>query len=398
MTLYRASIRHALSSNRIEEFADGLLAVGEDGKILDCGPYDSIVTKFSNHKIEDFRGNWILPGFVDCHVHLPQLDCRNKGGLTLFDWLKTYIFPTEASFSDPKKIREIAPRFYDELLSHGVTTAAIYSTVHAEATDAAFEWAHEKGLRAIIGQVLMDQNAPHELIRSSSQLLRETEQLIVKWHEKDSRLFYAVTPRFALTCSKKLLEGAGRLAEESKVYWQTHLAETKREVAEAESMHGFRNYVSFYESNHSLTPRSIFAHCIYLKGEEWRQLSESHCAVAHCPTSNVFLQSGTMPWEQVEKNHLKVGLGSDVGAGPTFSMSEIINCACEVHPQGQMNYRKGFYLATLGGAEALSLENQIGNFLPGKWADFSLFDSVEFHGRAKKVFVAGKSVLYDGVL
>lgn len=391
MQSFRAGIRHALGPLQIVEHADGLLAIDASGKIAACGPYETLKPQLPKDCVlRDYRGSWIFPGFVDCHTHWPQLDCRNKNSLTLLDWLAKYIYPAEAQFADSKKTPAIASRFFDELLCHGITTAAIYSTVHFEATDVAFQIALDKGLRVVMGQVLMDQNAPDSLLKPVRQLLAETEKLIEKWHGRDGKIFYAVTPRFALTCSKNLIDEAGRMASDAKVYFQTHLAETSEEVKQARDLYRFKNYPAFYGERHCLGKRSILAHCIYLEDEEWRILSELHCAVVHCPTSNVFLKSGTMPAAVVEKHGVRYGFGSDVGAGPTFSMAQIGECALQVHPKSVMTPEKVFYLATLGGAEALSLENQIGNFAEGKWGDFCLFDNKEGRGLAKAVFVSGE--------
>ena len=390
---FRAPIRYALGPSQIVEHPDGLLAVDETGYIAACNAYETLFPRLPKDcVIHDYTNFWITPGFVDCHTHLPQLDCRNKNGLTLLDWLAKYIYPAETKFADPHVARNIGPRFYDELLSHGITAAAIYSTVHFEATDIAFQIAKEKGLRAIIGQVLMDQNAPQSLLKSHLQLMNEIEKLIAKWHGLENRLFYAVTPRFALTCSKGLLEDAGKLAQEANCYFQTHLAETMQEVTQAKEIHSFKNYADFYEAKHALTSRSLFAHGIYLDDSELKILADHHASIAHCPTSNVFLKSGTMPFAKVEQHGIRCGLGSDIGAGPTFSMKEIIDCACKVHPQTVMDRSKAFYLATLGVAEALSLSSQIGNFAEGKWADFCLFDNPDFSGKVKKVFVAGQCI------
>lgn len=390
---FRASIKYMLGPSQIVEHLDGLLAIDDQGKIATCGSYAELSKRLPKDcRIHDYRGYWIIPGFVDCHVHLPQLDCRNKTGHTLLNWLKNYIFPAEEKFADPKIARAIAPRFYDELLSHGITTAAIYSTVHYEATNVAFEIALEKGLRAIIGQNLTDQNVPEGLCKKTSQLLLESEKLITKWHGREKRLFVAVTPRFAPSCSKELICGCGELASDAKVYFQTHLAETKDEVLWAKELYGFKNYSGFYADCGCLSSKSLFAHCIYLNDDEWRLFAEGRGAVAHCPTSNVFLKSGTMPIRSVEKHNIRFGLGSDVGAGPTFSMSEICDSALEIHPRGTIDETKAFYLATLGGAEALSLANQIGNFVEGKWADFAIFDGPKFKGKAKQAYVAGACI------
>lgn len=393
MQIFRAKIKHPLTPNRTEVFPDGLLAVDEKGTIVAVGDYQKLRSRFSKEIPEsDYRDLWMFPGFVDCHVHLPQLDCRNKCGLTLLDWLKIHIYPAEAAFKDPKVVEKTAPRFFEALLQHGITTAAVYSTVHYEATDAAFEMASVKGLRVVMGQVLMDQNAPSELLRPKRRLLQETERLISKWHGKNDRLFYAVTPRFALTCSKALLVGAGRLSQEVGCVFQTHMAETKEEIAEAKKLHRFLNYPEFYRQCDCTGERSLFAHAIHLEESEWEVLKESNSAVAHCPTSNVFLQSGTMPLARVEKFGLRCGLGTDVGAGPTFSMREIIDCGQEVHGPSKFDEAKAFHMATLGGAKALGLENRIGNFTVGKSADFVLFEKENFLGEALKTYVAGRAV------
>lgn len=390
---FRASIRHALGPSQVVEFSDGILALDAAGKIAACGPYEKLEPQLPKDCVlRDYRGSWLIPGFVDCHAHWPQLDCRNKNGLTLLDWLAKYIYPAEAQFADSKKVPATASRFFNELLFHGITTAAVYSTIHYEATDIAFQIALDKGLRVVMGQVLMDQNAPVSLLKPLRQLLTETGKLIEKWHGRDGKIFYAVTPRFALTCSKNLIDEAGRMASDAKVYFQTHLAETSEEVKQVRDLYHFKNYPAFFGERNCLGRHSILAHCIYLQDEEWRILSELRCAVAHCPTSNVFLKSGTMPAAVVEKNGVRYGFGSDVGAGPTFSMREIGDCALQIHPKSVMTSEKAFYLATLGGAEVLSLANQVGNFVEGKWGDFSIFESSDFSGTAKAVFVAGKPV------
>lgn len=393
--VFRGSIRHALGPNQVVEYEDGLLFVSDKGKIAACGPYEKLKTQVpSEISVKDFRKNWMVPGFVDCHTHLPQLDCRNRNGMMLFDWLKTYIYPAEEKFADPNVAREMASRFFDELISHGITTAAIYATVHYLATHIAFEMAKDKGLRVIMGQALSDQNVPTALLRSAKQLLRETEKLIDTWHGQEERLFVAVTPRFAPSCSKELVQSCGEMASQAKTYFQTHLAETVDEVEWAKEHHRFKNYPGFYVDTGCMEGPSLFAHCIHLSDDEWRVMSQYRGCVAHCPTSNVFLKSGRMPLQKVWQHNIRCGFGSDVGAGPTFSMREIADCALKIHPKESISHEKAFYLATLGGAEALSLEGQIGNFVEGKWADFSLFENQDCRGHAKMVFVAGE-VIYE---
>lgn len=353
---------------------DGLLAWDSGGKIMLCGEYQALHSQLPlGEKIQDYSDHLITPGFVDCHVHLPQLDCRHKTGHTLLDWLQHYIYPAEAAFADPVVARAVARRFYQELLQSGTTTAMIYSTIHEEATRIAFEEAEAAGVRAIIGKVMMDQNCPEALKEKTAESLKATERLVGDWHGRDGRLYYAVTPRFALTCSKELLEGAGRIVRDAGCYFQTHIAETRDEVAQAASLFGTQDYVGLYGGCNCLGDKSMFAHCIYLNDSEWQQLSDSRSAVAHCPSSNIFLTSGRMPYEEVRRHKVRCGLGSDVGAGPEFSLWDVMRCGQAVHPATVFSRTEAFYRATLGGAEALGFADQIGSFAVGKCADFAVF-------------------------
>lgn len=367
----RGAIRYMTDARHLVSYTDGLLLWDADGKIVACGEYQDLHAQLPTHvKIQDYRGHLIVPGFVDCHVHLPQLDCRNKTGLTLLKWLEQYIFPAEAQFSDPVVARDTARRFYQELLKNGTTTAMIYCTIHEQATDIAFEEAERAGVRAIIGKVMMDQNSPPVLRERLKDMLPVVERLIVKWHGRYNRLFYAVTPRFALTCSKELLCEAGKLAQATECYFQTHLAERRDEVALAYEMFGMKDYAGLFHDCGCLGNKSVYAHCIYLDDPDWKMLAETQSVVAHCPSSNIFLKSGRMPYEEVTRHGLRCGLGSDVGAGPEFSMWDVMRCGCEVHPANVFSSQDAFYRATLGGAEALDFADQIGSFDVGKDADF----------------------------
>ena len=367
----RGTIRSMRDAAQLVSYADGLLVWDTHGKIVACGEYCDIHVQLPSHvQIQDYRNYLITPGFVDCHVHLPQLDCRNKTGHTLLDWLQHYIYPAEAAFADPVVARDVSRRFYQELLRNGTTTAMIYSTTHEEATRIAFEEAEAGGIRAIIGKVMMDQNCPDDLREKTSESLKATERLIQDWHGRSGRIYYAVTPRFALTCSRELIVGAGQLAMDSGVYFQTHLAETMEEVSAAHDLHAMDDYVQFYGDCRCLGRHSMFAHCIYLSDQEWKRLATSYSAVAHCPSSNTFLMSGRMSYEEVSRHKVRCGLGSDVGAGPEFSLWDVMRCGCEMHPPSVFSSQEAFYRATLGGAEALGFSNQIGSFDVGKEADF----------------------------
>jgi guanine deaminase len=354
-------------------YADGCVAWDASGRIVICDAWSKAESMIPRKRCEDWRGHLITPGFVDCHVHLPQLDCRNKSGLPLLDWLQTYIYPAEAQFSDAVLARDVAERFFRELLSHGTTTAMIYSSIHEEATEIAFQEADRVGIRAIIGKVMMDQNCPEALKEETTESLKRSERLILKWHGHHNRLFYAMTPRFAVTCSRELIRSAGQMAREHHTYFQTHFAETPDEVALAKEIHPITDYVGFYGDCRCLGEKSMYAHCIYPTDTEWQQLALSRSAVAHCPSSNLFLKSGRMPYEKISEFSIRCGLGSDVGAGPEFSLWDVVRSGQSQHPAALFTDREGFYLATLGGAEALGFASQIGSLQVGKQADIAVF-------------------------
>lgn len=372
-TSYRARIIHSNGPDDVVDFKDGRLKVGSDGRIISCESYNNEPQAGS---VQDLSGRLIIPGLIDLHGHIPQLDVRGKHGASLLAWLDRYIFPAEQAFADPKIVEDVARRFFKKLILNGTTTAGLYCTVHESATDRCFEIAKESGVRSIIGKVMMDQNSPAELLESTMDSLKKSERLCAKWHAANGkRLMYAFTPRFAPTCSLKLLEGAGRLARESGAYLQSHIAETRGENARVRELYPkFRDYVSLFEDTGCLGPKTVLAHAIYLSGGEFRRLAESGTKIAHCPTSNLFLKSGWMPVSKVEAAGVRYGLGTDVGAGTSMSIFGEMRHADFTQLETTISPPKAFYLATLGGARALSLENETGNFAEGKSADFAVID------------------------
>lgn len=359
----------------IEFHQDGGIAWDCNGHITHAGPWTNVAPHLPAHiPVDHWPDHIITPGLIDCHVHLPQLDCRNLGGYQLLDWLERYIFPAEARFADPQVARDTSQRFFHALLSHGTTTAMVFTTIHEAATDIAFECAEACGIRAIIGKVMMDQYCPAPLLERTTASLAAAERLLAKWHRRTDRLSYALTPRFALTCSEPLLRAAGQLAADTGAFFQTHIAETVDEVARAQELFpNTRSYVDLFHQCGCLGPRHLFAHAIHLSPEEWQQLAASGSAVAHCPSSNIFLQSGRMPYECVTDHQVYCGLGSDVGAGPEFSLWDVIRCGRDIHSERIFSLREGFYRATGGGAAALGLEDRIGRITPGYCADLAVF-------------------------
>ena len=300
MNAFRGSILHCLadpgeaSSRRAwEYFEDGLLVV-EDGMVAAVGEAATLeATLPEGAAVTDYRGKLIVPGFIDCHVHFPQLDIIGSFGAQLLDWLNQYAYPAEAKFADLAYARDVASVFVDELLRNGTTTALVFGTVHAHSADAIFEAAETKGMRLVAGKVLMDSNCPENLRDDSESAYTDSKALIEKWHGR-GRLGYAITPRFALTSSVEQLAAAGRLAAEYPDVWvHTHLAENMEEVAEiALRFPESRSYLDVYDSFGLLREKSVFAHCLHMDHEDRSCMAKKGGAAAFCPTSNLFLGSG----------------------------------------------------------------------------------------------------------
>lgn len=384
MQALRASILHCLAdpgdqSNRsaYEYLADGLLVVDE-GHIVAAGDATRLLSELSaDTAVIDYSGKLIVPGFIDCHVHFPQLDIIGSYGAQLLDWLNRYAFPAEAKFADPDYAREVAGVFIDELLRNGTTTALVFGTVHPHSADAIFEAADAKGMRLIAGKVLMDSNCPEELRDDAETGYADSKALIERWHGK-GRLGYAITPRFALTSSAEQLAAAGRLASEYPDVWiHTHLAENMDEVDEiARLFPDSRSYLDVYEQHGLLRERAVFAHCLHMDDEDRASMSTHGGAAAFCPTSNLFLGSGLFDLPAFRDAGIRCGLGTDVGGGTSLSLLRTASEAYKVlHLQEHaLPATRALFLATLGAAEALYLDDRIGNFASGKEADFVVLD------------------------
>src|SRR5690625_1406937 len=393
LQLFRASILHFLDdpikttsiSKSYNYWEDGLLVV-KDGKIHEVGDYASLISDYKGFEISVYSGKLIMPGFLDTHIHFPQTEMIASYGAELLDWLNTYTFPTEQNFGNKKYARKIPQFFFRQLLLQGTTTALVFGSVHKESVEAFFEEAQKQNLRMIAGKVMMDRNAPEYLLDTPESSYTDSKELIKKWHGKD-RLLYAVTPRFAPTSSKEQLAKAKQLLEEyPDVYLHTHLSENREELAwVGELFPESDNYLDVYDRAGLLHPKSVFAHSIYLSDSEWATLHAKDCSVAFCPTSNLFLGSGLFNIQAAQKHDVRVGMGTDVGAGTSFSILETLQEAYKVnqlrkafpeegYEHEPLSALKAFYLATLGGAKALHLDGAIGNFEKGKEADFVVLD------------------------
>ena len=380
---YRAAILHSLADPAVvgveqsyEYFEDGILLI-ESGKIAQVGAAAELLPKLAGVEITEYRDALITPGFIDTHIHYPQTGMIASYGEQLLDWLNTYTFPTEQQFEDKAHASDVAVIFLKELLRNGTTTALVFGSVHPQSVDAFFEQASKLNLRMIAGKVLMDRNAPDYLTDTAESGYAESKALIERWHGK-GRLHYAVTPRFAPTSTPEQLELAGKLlGEYPDLYMHTHLSENRKEIEWVKALFPERKgYLDVYDHHKLIGPRAVFAHGVHLCDDECRRLAETGSAVAFCPTSNLFLGSGLFDLNKLEAHGVRVGLGTDVGAGTSFSQLQSLNEAYKVMQlQGKkLDPFKSLYLATLGGANALYLDDKLGNFLPGKDADFLVLD------------------------
>ncbi|WNC68297.1 guanine deaminase [Thalassotalea nanhaiensis] len=384
LKVYRGELLHFLADpakveleDSYQYIEDGLLII-KNGLIEQVGEASELLpTLDSNIDVVHYENGLIMPGFIDTHVHYPQTEMIASYGEQLLEWLENYTFPFERKFSDLEHGKKVAEFFLTQLLDAGTTTALVFGTVHKESVDAFFSVAQQKKLRMICGKVLMDQNCPDYLSDTAQSGYDDSKALIEKWHKKD-RLQYAITPRFAPTCSSEQLNKAGQLlAENPSVYLHTHLSENKDEIAWVNELFPDSDgYLDVYDKSKLLGRRSVFAHGVHLHDSECQRLGETDSAIAFCPSSNLFLGSGLFNLQQAQKFDVNVGYGTDIGAGTTFSMLSTLN---EGYKTQQLRSEKlspfqSFYLATLGGAIALDLEGTIGNFSKGAEADFIVLD------------------------
>ncbi|MEC7119678.1 MAG: guanine deaminase, partial [Pseudomonadota bacterium] len=325
----------------------------------------------------DYRGKLIMPAFIDTHCHYPQSKVIGSYGRQLLDWLNDYTFPTEASFTDPQICADTADYFIQRLLAHGTTTASVFATVHPHSVDAFMQRAEQYNLRMLCGKVLMDRNSPDNLRNSAEQSAQDSADLIERWHGR-ARLRYSITPRFAPTSTPTQLQLAGELFHSrSDLHVQSHLSENKHEIAWVQSLFPERlDYLDVYDHYGLTGARSIYAHGIHLSAREQQAMREDGTAVAFSPTSNLFLGSGFFDYAQMTEQGIRVGLATDVGGGTSFSL---IRTLADAYKVSQVHERptsalRGWYLATLGGARALYLDEFIGNFETGKEADFVVLD------------------------
>jgi len=370
---------HFSKSEAILDIDDGLVIM-RDGVIIGVGPYATTVSKVPPMaSVRHFPGSLIVPGFIDAHVHYAQTPMIASHGATLLEWLTKYTFPNEERFASLDYSREVATRFYDELLRNGTTTALAFCTVFRDSTDAFFEEALNRNMRMIGGKVLMDRNAPLTLTDTVESGYEDSRALIERWHGR-GRLRYAITPRFAPTSSEGQLRSAAALRDEfPDCLIHSHVSETREEIEWVRELFPDRwGYLDVYDEAGILGDTTVLAHGVHLTDRELDRMGETSTALVHCPTSNTFLGSGLLSLKRVRsvRPNVKVGLGTDVGAGTSFSLLATMGEAYKVAAltASSTDAYELFYLATLGGAHALGIQNYVGSLEAGKEADVVVLD------------------------
>ncbi len=384
----RARVLTSLDAGGTRHLADGLVAVDAAGLLSAVEAWRDDAAEAA--RAIDIRSFVVLPGMIDLHAHLPQLPNAGLGaGLDLLTWLERYIFPLERKFDDAEAAARLAPAAFRAFAAAGTTTLLAYGAVFAASMDGAFRAAEAHGIRAILGKVMMDRITYDEQIDPKSILdrsLRESAELCERWHgADDGRLGYAVTPRFAVSCSSEMLRESAALAARTGAWWQTHVAEDPFEIEEVRRLFPEAiDYVDVYDRAGGLGARTILAHTVHLSDRELSRLVETDTRIAHCPASNLFLASGIMPLARHLELGLKVGLGSDVAAGPDPSIFSVMRVGA--YAQAARRALAGdrqpllapldwLRLGTLDGARALGLEARIGSLEAGKEADLIVVDA-----------------------
>jgi len=359
---------------------DGAVLV-ENGLIAASGAYDTVRNAAPEGVAEtDHRPHLITAGFIDTHIHFPQMQVIGSYASALLEWLNTYTFVEEQRFADAGHASKIATAFFDELVRHGTTTAVSYCSVHKTSADAFFAESHRRNMRMIAGKVMMDRNAPAALCDTPQSGYDDTKAVIEEWHGR-GRQMVAITPRFAITSSPEQLEMAGQLVREHPdLHMQTHLSENHAEIAFAKELYPWsKDYTHIYEHYGLLGPRSLFGHSIHLSEREADVMSETGSVAVFCPTSNLFLGSGLFGLKTLDERPrpVRIAVATDVGGGTNYSMLRTMDEGYKVlQLQGQrMTPLESFYRITLGNAQALSLDDRIGSLVAGREADMVVLDA-----------------------
>lgn len=347
-----------------------------DGLITAVGDYADLAR--SDLPETDHRPHLILPGFIDTHIHFPQVQVVASWGAQLLDWLNTYTFPEEARFAQQGHAPAMADAFLNLLTSHGTTTAVAFCSVHKQSAEALFTAAHARNMAMVAGKVMMDRNAPPEVLDTPRQGYDDSRALIEAWHGT-GRQRYAITPRFAITSSPEQLEMTGQLVRENPgCHIQTHLSENRDEIDFTLSLYPkARDYLDIYEGYGLLSDRTLLGHSIHLEPREIARMAETGSRAVFCPTSNLFLGSGLFDEAGLRAAGITCGIATDIGGGTSYSMLQTLAEGYKIlQLRGQkLHPLSAFHWATRGNAIALGLDHEIGTLAPGSAADLVVLDA-----------------------
>lgn len=395
-TVWRGHIFHLTGApalpdamSALAEHTDGMVVVDDGGKIVASGAWDEASIP-GGADVHDHRGQFVLPGFIDTHVHYPQVHAvHSRGDGSLLQWLERCIFPAEAGLADPAVARMAAKDMIAAMLACGTTTALIYGSQFPAAQDALFEELGARGMRAIAGRTTMV-IGPDALVTPIDEALRLCSAEIDRWHPPqealdDALVHVALVPRFALSFEPESLRALGDFwthVRNRGVLFTTHLAENREEVEAVRRTFGVARYLDAYDGCGLLGPRSVLAHAVHCDDNEIARLAATHTGVSHCPTSQLFLGNGTMPVAKMITEGVRLGLGTDVAAGDTFSLPQVANAAYKVHVGATaaraLHPAELLHLSTIGGAGLLGLDHRVGNLDPGKEADLIIIDTERY--------------------
>ncbi|XP_067616638.1 guanine deaminase isoform X1 [Eurosta solidaginis] len=403
--VFFGKIIHTKCFDEFEIFTNGYIAVDEAGVIFAIGQeseFATWLTKNANYEAAQVErltpDQFLMPGFVDCHIHAPQVAQIGLGlDMPLLEWLNTYTFPLEAQFNDNKFATKVYAKVVEHTIKAGTTLASYFGTNHKQSTVILAKEALRQGQRALIGKVCSNFNCPDFYVETTANSLADTKKFIEEIKDLNSELIKpTITPRFAITCTKELMTKLGEIAKENRLHIQSHISENVSEVQFIKSQYKC-SYAEVYDSTGLLTSKTVMAHGVHLEDAEIELLRKRGTSVAHCPASNTMLSSGLCDVVRLIKNGVKVGIGTDVSGGNSMSIQDAILRTLDVSHHlefvkkqdikgnGSLNvrqnsyrpidYKNAIYLATLGGAEALSLSNVCGNFMPGKEFDALIVDT-----------------------
>ena len=356
----------------------GAVVCDDKGVIVEVNDYSKLNKKYKSAKTEDFGSKIICPGFIDLHNHFPQTQVIASYGTKLLEWLNKYTFPNESLFFDEKHCERESKMFLDLLNSNGITTSVSFGSVHTTSVEYLFREAHNRNMCLIAGNVLMDRHAPDKVLEKADKSYLNSKEIISRWHNV-SRCKYAITPRFAITSTPELLEVSQSLyAEHNSCYVQTHLSENIDEIKTTLNLFpDHNNYLAIYDKYKLLSNKTLLAHSIHLEKNEIERIKETKSVAVHCPTSNLFLGSGLFKYRELEEKGVRTAIATDVGGGTSFSMLRTLDEAYKIQQleNYSLNPLASYFWSTMGNAECLGLQNQIGSIKTGNYADLIVLNS-----------------------